>query len=304
MDREKQRMAEAAILYYEKKCTQQEIADQLGLSRQTVSKLLNDALAESIVEIRVHDPARECRGAEEALCERYGLKEAVVCSVSSKRESVRRLMTVRAAAEYLAPRMREGGKKIAVSWGHTVEALIGEMPLLQTADNVVFPLFGATDHEMPCFSSNELAREMAEKIGAAVRYAWFPYLLDRAEDAVLLKKTSYYKKMEELWGRMDLAIVGIGNRAMLDQFEKTFGCRGKSENAAGDIATHFFSSDGQLLDLYQNTLCATEKDLRAARQTVGIACGNNKTEAICGALKTGILDVLVTDEYTARQILK
>ncbi len=303
MDREKQRMAEVAILYYEKKCTQQEIARQLGLSRQTVSKLLNDALAEQIVEIRIHNPAAECKEAERALSARFGLKEAVVCSVSSKKDSVRRLMTVRAAAGYLAPKFSEGGKQIAVSWGRTVEALIGEMPSLQTVGNRVFPLFGATDHEMSCFSSNELAREMAEKIGASVRYAWFPYLPDREEDGILLKKTSYYKKMKELWGRIDLAVVGIGDRAMLGQFEKTFGCRGKSENAAGDIATHFFSADGTLLDLYQNTLCASAEDLGNSRCTVGIACGNEKKEAILGALKTGLLDVLITDEYTARQLI-
>ena len=39
-------MSEAAVLYYEEKHTQQEIADMMKLSRQTVSKLLNDALEE------------------------------------------------------------------------------------------------------------------------------------------------------------------------------------------------------------------------------------------------------------------
>ena len=53
MESEKRLMAEAAILYYEKKCTQQEIADAMGLSRQTVSRLLNDAIKENIVEINI-----------------------------------------------------------------------------------------------------------------------------------------------------------------------------------------------------------------------------------------------------------
>ena len=55
---EKLLMWEAATLYYEKKHTQQEIAELLGLSRQTVSKLLNDAVKENIVEIRIHDPQK------------------------------------------------------------------------------------------------------------------------------------------------------------------------------------------------------------------------------------------------------
>jgi deoxyribonucleoside regulator len=37
---------------------------------------------------------------------------------------------------------------------------------------------------------------------------------------------------------------------------------------------------------------------------VGVACGSNKTKAILGALRTGLLDVLVTDDRTAAAVLK
>ena len=55
---EKLLMWEAATLYYEKKYTQQEIAALMELSRQTVSKLLSDAVKEHIVEIKIHDPQK------------------------------------------------------------------------------------------------------------------------------------------------------------------------------------------------------------------------------------------------------
>ena len=51
MDFQKKQMEEAAILYYEKNYTQQKIAQIMNLSRQTVSKLLNEAIKENIVEI-------------------------------------------------------------------------------------------------------------------------------------------------------------------------------------------------------------------------------------------------------------
>ena len=57
MRAEKKLMMETAILYYEKKMNQQEIAQIMNLSRQTVSKLLSDAIEEHIVEIKIHDPA-------------------------------------------------------------------------------------------------------------------------------------------------------------------------------------------------------------------------------------------------------
>ena len=50
MKTEKILMSEVATLYYKKNMTQQEIAETLHLSRQTVSKLLSDAIGEKIAK--------------------------------------------------------------------------------------------------------------------------------------------------------------------------------------------------------------------------------------------------------------
>ena len=212
-------------------------------------------------------------------------------------------MTVKAAVRYLSPLFERGGQNVAVSWGRTMQALVEELPEMHTRDNTVFPLFGATDNVDPCFLSNELARGMADKLGARVQYAWFPYLPDNTEDAVLLKRTSCYKQVRALWEAIDIAVVGIGNTAVLDRFEHAFG-RGVQRSAAiGDIATRFFTEDGKLLELYENTLCASVDNLKNAKTTVAIACGAEKISAIVGALRTGLVDVLVTDEHTAKELL-
>ena len=61
MKTEKILMSEVATLYYKKNMTQQEIAETLHLSRQTVSKLLSDAIEEKIVEIIIHNPEKDCK---------------------------------------------------------------------------------------------------------------------------------------------------------------------------------------------------------------------------------------------------
>lgn len=304
MTDEKLLMSEAATLYYEKKYTQQEIADRMHLSRQTVSRLLSDAVKEQIVEITVHNPVADRTALEKRLCDTFGLRTAVVCGVSGRDEELRRLMTVKAAVRYLLPHFEKGGQHIAVSWGRTMQALAEELPAIATVGNTVFPLFGATDNVDPCFLSNELARGIADKLGAAVKYAWFPYRPDSAEDCMLLKNTSYYQNMQVFWEQIDLALVGIGNTDMLALFEQSFGTDPHIARAAGDVATHFFSADGALLEPHQNTLCASVENLRRAGQTVAVACGNQKAEATVGALRTGLIDVLITDEYTAEDMLK
>ncbi len=301
---EKLLMAEVATLYYKKKHTQQEIAELMNLSRQTVSKLLGDAINENIVEITVHNPRAERVELEQELCRRFGIRRCVVCGVSSKNEAVRRMMTVKTAQEYLLPLLNKGGLKIAVSWGRTIQELIHSMPEMTTNQNTVFPLFGATDNENSYFSSNELARGMADKIGASVKYAWFPYLADSAEDCHLLKTLSYYKKLRDLWSSADVALMGIGNTEILEVFGKTFGYSDEHSQIIGDVATHFFNENGEFIDLYENTLCASADDIRNATHSIAVACGNSKAKAIAGALRTRVFNTLITDEYTAKKILE
>ena len=304
MQTEKTLIYEVSTLYYKKNMTQQEIADALHLSRQTVSRLLSDAIEEKIVEIIIHDPQRDCEALEAQICAVFGLRSCVVCGVSGRNEAVHRLMTVKAAVDYLLPILRKGNLKIALSWGRTIQELIQNLPELSTTGNTVFPLFGATDNENSYFSSNELARKLADKLDATPKCAWFPYMADSDGDFVLLQQLDYYKQMQEMWNSADLAILGIGNTEILDIFGKTFGYSQIHNLAIGDIATHFFDKKGNFVDLYSNTLCASVENIRNAKESVAIACGKEKAEAIAGALRTNMIDTLITDEHTARRILE
>ena len=303
MNTEKKLMSEVATLYYKKNLTQQEIANTLRLSRQTVSKLLNEATEEKIVEIIIHDPEKDCKELEDRICSAFDIQNCVVCGVSGRNESVHRLMTIQAAADYIIPIIQKGNQKIALSWGRTIQELIQNLPECSAAGNTVYPLFGATDNENSCFSSNELARKLADKLGATSKCAWFPYLADNDEDSALLRQLSYYKQMQELWNTADLAILGIGNKEILEIFGKTFGYSHIHSQAIGDVATHFFDQNGRFVNLYHNTLCASIENIKNAKESVAIACGSEKAEAIAGALRTKMINTLITDEYTAMQIL-
>ena len=304
MNNEQMLMYEAATLYYEKKLTQQEIAERMKLSRQTVSRLLTDAVRENIVEIKVHNPERNRAALEAQLCERFGISRCVLCGAGSQDDAIRRVITVKAAAEYLLPTLRRGGLKIAVSWGRTVQELIRALPETPTSGNTVFPLFGATDNEQSYFSPNELARKLADKLGAELKRAWFPYKPDDPRDYDLLKQLSYYQKLQAMWDTADLAILGIGNTEILDIFRNTFGGTRLQAQIVGDIATHFFDKEGHITELYQHKLCADVQNIKNAKQTIAIACGSEKISALTGALNTGLLNVLITDEHTARQLLE
>mgnify|MGYP002514149366 CR=1 FL=1 len=55
--------------------------------------------------------------------------------------------------------------------------------------------------------------------------------------------------------------------------------------------------------VYEIIKTNAERVAQNAGEKIALAYGNDKVEAIYGALKTGVIDTLITDEYTAKAIL-
>ena len=66
-------MIDAARLHYEHGLTHQEVADEFGLSRIKVTRLLAQARATGVVEIRINAPEEPFADLADRLCERYRL---------------------------------------------------------------------------------------------------------------------------------------------------------------------------------------------------------------------------------------
>lgn len=80
MDLEKQRLSiEAAKLYYQSDYSQQDIAARLGVSRPTVSRLLQYAKDRGYVRIEIMDPLEDIDIIAGELKSKYDLDTALVC---------------------------------------------------------------------------------------------------------------------------------------------------------------------------------------------------------------------------------
>jgi len=98
-----QQLVRVSRLYYELGETQGAIAEQLGVTRPQVSRLLKRARAEGIVEIRIVDRATADSPAAETLSARFGLDAIVQVDLGVRRaELVLRLL------EEQAPELVEG----------------------------------------------------------------------------------------------------------------------------------------------------------------------------------------------------
>jgi deoxyribonucleoside regulator len=103
-----QLMAQIARLYYEKNLTQQDIADQLNLSRQKVSRMLLRAREEGIVRITVLDPIPTNRDLERELQEVSGLRHVVLIAGEGLEEETLRRRIGLAGAEFISRMIVDG----------------------------------------------------------------------------------------------------------------------------------------------------------------------------------------------------
>ena len=300
MENLKRQVTEVAILYYKENMTQQQIAEKLGLTRQTISKLLKIALDEGIVKITINDPEKQTQKLESELSERLGVK-VVVGELTNGDITLRKIATVRTACDYLIKSIADGNNKIGIAWGKTVQEVIEELDKKKTCGNIIFPLVGATNRDVGCYYTNKMVEEFAKKTDATVHYAMFPNYVSK-DDCDLIKRTKAYKDICELWGQMDIALVGIGNNKMVNDLRRNFDKTAIDDNFEGDIVTHIFDNDGNIINQSQDSLCVPFEDVKRAKNTIAVAYGNLKVEAIICACKTGAINTLITDEYTAREI--
>ena len=277
--------AHVARLYFEHDLTKREIADRLGISRFKVARLLDQAREEGIVRLEIQDTVNVDGELSRRLEEAYDLDLAVV--VRDQRA------VPRAAAAWLPELLREGDT-LGVAWGATLRQVAEQIEARPDTPTDVVQLCGAIPGLVPGTTPGHLVHRFAEQFGGHLHTLPAPARTTaRARDDLLANDV--IRPTVEMFGRVDLALVGVGVGPEM---------RGAPPGAAGYILVHVFDADGAAVDppADQGTISMTREQLAATR-VVAVAAGPTKRPAVIAALRTTLLDALVTDAATAASAL-
>ena len=301
-----------AELYYVRELGQPEIAALTGFSVSKVSRLLAAARTAGVVRISVEGAPSEPTPLARALSEALNVEAWVTPGHETAPAQAARLCGV-AAAPRLAELLPAEGA-IGLTGGYTVESLVAALPSGSHPQAVVVPLVGGWDSSNPHLNSNEIARHMAERIGAGVRLLHAPGLLDNEDTTAALLSDSAVTATTRLWRELRLALVGMsgaprfapGYGTVMDRLDVAGRARLADKGAVGDVAGHLVRIDGTFVEdeWERRTISIPIEDLRRVSRVVGIAAGSNKVETIVAGARTGLLHVLITDEPTATAALE
>lgn len=292
----------AAELYYRDQLSQQEIALRLGVSRSTVSRMLQQARDTGIVHIEIRRPSSPA-GLSEALRSALELSRAVVVPTSAR--SGLHVIVAPALAE-VARLELAAGDALAVSWGSTIAEIASarDFPRLQGVD--LIPAIAEFDEPDGRFQTNEIARRIAASSGADVNFLHSPAMPSARLRRSLLDDADVSRRLE-LWDRLAAALVGIGPpTSEVDTAPAhVLAAQGDLAHAAGDVVSRYFDIDGGPVAFENEELLLglSRDQLRHTGTVIAVAVGAAKGPSIVGAARAGLIDVLVTDDAAAAAAL-
>jgi DNA-binding transcriptional regulator LsrR (DeoR family) len=303
-------LAKAARLYFVEDRSQDDVATVLGTTRSNVSRMLKQARELGIVEIRIVDPAGRDQELELALRARFGLLDARVLETGPDADVLAGVG--RLAVRWLDETLRDG-QVVALSWGHSLEAMVRAVDGLSRRDVEVVQLVGGLSSLASAATGQELVRELSERMGARHRYLHAPALFGSAEALTLMRRERTIAGALDAAKSADLAVVGIGtpgigsSKALLDALGLSPAQRAEfdASGAVGDVCGRFYDLSGREVSsvVADRVLAVTLDDLRAIPVVAGVAAGAEKALGILGALHGRIIDVLICDQAAARSIL-
>jgi DNA-binding transcriptional regulator LsrR (DeoR family) len=311
-DNRHQLLAQIGSMYYELEKSQNEIADDLGLSRIKVYRLLKEARQENVVKIIIDWPIERVDQLEKQLAQVFHLKKALIFKSCQFDEATALRWLGQMVARYLE-NILEDGMTLSVCVGRsTYEVIHAIGSALEIHVNVVQAM-GSTPFAVHFMDSGALARELAQKLGGKVLYLPSPLMANNPEEAVVLRKQKLIAHTLTTTCKSDILLVGIGNLdPVTSRYVKADMISAKKlralaeDGAVGDIGGQFITFTGTLHPtLYNQCMIGlTLEEMNRIPNTIAVAIGASKVKAILGSLRTGVIDVLCTDLDTAREVLK
>jgi DNA-binding transcriptional regulator LsrR (DeoR family) len=284
--------------------TQDQIAMELGISRQRAQRLVARASAEGLVRVRIHHPIAECLELERELRARYGLDRAWVAPGAGGADAL---------AAFAAPvleRLFQGAapQTFAFGTGRTLRAVIEQMQPVDGAQHKFVSVIGNVGPDGSA-SFYEVIMRVADKTSGAHYPMAIPVFARTPEELALYRSLPHVKAARALAEAADMAIVGIGQMGPdaplhVDGFITAAEVEElNAAGAVGELCGHIFDAEGRFLDHPLNQKAVGVRVPCNGMPVFCIGGGAAKLPAIRGALAGKLLASLATDETTARALL-
>jgi DNA-binding transcriptional regulator LsrR (DeoR family) len=197
---------------------------------------------------------------------------------------------------------------IGLPWSRTVHAVVGALESLPPVE--VVQLTGAI--VLPDFDSSavDIVRRASRLADGTSRVFYAPFVLDDAASAEALRRQPPVAEGLARASSVTIAVVGIGAWAPGEStIHDLLGAEERDELAqagvVGELAGVFFDRQGRVCRpaVTARLITIGEAGLRGIREVIAVVSGAAKQEAVRAALQGDLVQGLVTDSELAQALL-
>ncbi|HVW92445.1 MAG TPA: sugar-binding transcriptional regulator [Devosia sp.] len=301
--------ARAGWLYYVAGNNQEEIAQKLGVSRQTAQRLVSLSVSEGLIKVRLDHPIARCMELAAALKSRYALDLVEVVPSDPQSRSTTAGVAEAAAAEIERRLAGEEPIVMAIGTGRTLKAAIEQLTPMEAPQHKIVSLTGSIAPDGSAAYYNAIFN-IANVVKARSFPMPLPVIASSAAVRELLLEQPMIRETMALASQADISFVGIGDLGpeaplYLDGFiSKAELAALQKAGAVGEIVGWAFDADGRMIEGLTNArVVSAPLPSRERALVVALAKGERKLPGIRAALGRRLINGIITDELTAESLL-
>lgn len=285
-----------------------QIAEEFGVSRFKVARVLETALERDLVRIEIRVPAELDAERSDALRAHYGLRHAVVVETPADQADAPDPENLGAVAADLLGELVSDGDVLGLAWGRSIITMANALDRL--APCTVVQLTGVYDVGTAERGSVEAVRTAAAVSGGEAHPLYAPMVLADPATAAALRAQGQIAAAMSYFEKVTVAVVSIGSweAGISTVYDAVSGAEREhyaSLGVAAEMSSHLFDARGRRVgrDLRDRCITIDADRLRRIPEVLAIAGGMRKAEAINAVLRSGLVTSLVTDTAAADFLL-
>lgn len=295
-------------MYYVEELTQNQIAEQLGIGRISVQRMLVEAKKRNEISITVNADVTDAVELERLVEHEFQIQRVIVAPLSKRKADPAPVIGA-ALGRYVSDLVTDG-MSVGAGWGRTLRESIDYTTGRALKDFKVVSMLGGII-EARRFNPAEFAWQFAERFQGEGFLIPAPAIVDSAITRNALIDNCGLNSIFDMARNVDVALLSVGGAEPTSTAYRVGYLSDKESKsltkcgAVGDLLFHFYDIKGKVVDheINDRIVSVDLDDLKKIPMKILASGGQNKLNAIYGALALLKPEVLITDEHTARGIV-
>jgi DNA-binding transcriptional regulator LsrR (DeoR family) len=302
------RAAAVARSYYLDGRSKSEIAEEFGISRFKVARILDQAKEAGLVRIEIRAPA----GIDDALSEQvrktFGLHHVIVVATDGHNEVELRRSLAHTATALLSEIVTEDDV-VGIGYGRTLTIMAQTMDALAKCPIVQLTgaLLGVNRDE----NSVELVRQISGRNGGPAYPMYTPQVLPDAATAATLRKQPEVAETYRQFANVTKAVVAVGSwtpasSQLYDSLTEDERQALLKQGVAAEVCATLLDAQGNTVapEFSDRCISITGEQLHAIEDVIAVAGGPHKVAAVRSVILSGHAKSLITDTTLARALVE